>query len=64
MRDRVRGESPLAKAIRAYQEALKINPHAFGTQSNLAIALIETHEAENLGTAEDHPPKAFKNRAR
>jgi predicted Zn-dependent protease len=60
MRDRVRGESPLAKAIRAYQEALKNNPHAFGTQSNLAIALIETHEAENLETAEDILRKLLK----
>ncbi len=60
MRDRVRGESPLAKAVRAYQEALKINPHAFGTQSNLAIALIETHEAENFGTAEDILQKLLK----
>ena len=52
MRDRVPDERPLEKAIRAYQEALKINPHSVGTQSNLAIALIETHEAENIETAE------------
>jgi predicted Zn-dependent protease len=60
MRDRIRGESPLNRAIRAYQEALKINPSAFGTQSNLAIALIETHEAENLGTAEAILQKLLK----
>ena len=53
MRDRIRGESPLNKAIRAYQQALQINPHAAGTRSNLAIALIETHDPENLETAED-----------
>jgi tetratricopeptide (TPR) repeat protein len=52
VRDQVPGESPLDKAIRAYQEALKINPHAVGTQSNLAIALIETHEAESIEAAE------------
>jgi metalloendopeptidase OMA1, mitochondrial len=52
LRDRVRGESPLYKAIRAYQHALQINPYAAGTKSNLAIALIETHETENLETAE------------
>jgi predicted Zn-dependent protease len=60
MRDRVRGESQLNKAIRAYQEALKINPKAFGTQSNLAIALIETHEADNLETAEAILQKLLK----
>jgi predicted Zn-dependent protease len=60
MRDRVRGESPLSRAIRAYQEALKINPNAFGTQSNLAIALIETHKAENLETAEAILQKLLK----
>jgi predicted Zn-dependent protease len=53
MRDRVRGGSPLNKAIRAYQYALQINPHAAGTRSNLAIAFIETHDPENLKTAED-----------
>ncbi|MBV8378383.1 MAG: M48 family metalloprotease [Verrucomicrobia bacterium] len=52
MRNEVRGESPLNKAIRAYQRALQINAHAVGTQSNLALALIETHEPENLETAE------------
>jgi predicted Zn-dependent protease len=51
LRDRVRGESPLYKAIRAYQRAIQLNPHASGTQSNLAIALIETHEADNLESA-------------
>ena len=60
MRERVGGESPLHKAIRAYQEALKINPHAVGTQSNLAIALIETHEAENLETADAILQKLLK----
>ena len=60
IRDRVRGESPLNRAIRAYQEALKINPKAFGTQSNLAIALIETHDAENLATAEGILQKLLK----
>jgi predicted Zn-dependent protease len=60
MRDRVRGESPLNKAIRAYQQALQINPHAAGTRSNLAIALIETHDPENLETAEDILEKLLK----
>jgi predicted Zn-dependent protease len=60
MRDRVRGESPLNKAIRAYQEALRINPHAVGTLSNLAVALIETHEAENIATAEEILQKLLK----
>ena len=52
MRERVRGASPLNRAIRAYQQALQINPHADGTQSNLAIALIETHDPENIESAE------------
>jgi len=60
MRDRVRGESPLNRAIRAYQQALQINPHAVGTQSNLAIALIETHDPENLETAEVTLQKLLK----
>jgi len=60
MRDRVRGESPLNKAIRAYQQALQINPHAAGTRSNLAIALIETHDPENLETAEGILEKLLK----
>jgi predicted Zn-dependent protease len=60
MRDRVRGESPLNKAIRAYQQALLINPHAAGTQSNLAVALIETHDPENLETAEGMLEKLLK----
>jgi predicted Zn-dependent protease len=60
MRDRVRSESPLNKAIRAYQQALLINPHAVGTQSNLAVALIETHDPENLGTAEAMLEKLLK----
>ena len=60
MRDRLRGESPLNKAIRAYQQALQINPRAAGTRSNLAIALIETHDPENLQTAEDILEKLLK----
>ncbi|MBV8377224.1 MAG: M48 family metalloprotease [Verrucomicrobia bacterium] len=60
MRDRVRGESSLSKAIRAYQQALQINPNADGTRSNLAIALIETHEPENLKTAETLLGKLLK----
>src|SRR5580704_16172065 len=60
MRERLRGESPLNKAIRAYQEALRINPNAAGTQSNLAVALIETHEAENIETAEAILQKLLK----
>ena len=60
MRERLRGESPLNRAIRAYQEALKINPNAAGTQSNLAVALIETHEAENIETAEAILQKLLK----
>lgn len=60
MRERVRGESPLNKAIRAYQQALRINPHAAGTQSNLATALIETHDPENLDDAEAILQKLLK----
>ena len=60
MRERLRGESPLNRAIRAYQQALKINPNATGTQSNLAVALIETHEAENIETAEAILQKLLK----
>jgi len=60
MRDPVPGERPLAKAIRAYQEALKINPHSAGTQSNLAITLIETHEAENIEIAKAILQKLLK----
>ena len=60
MRERLRGESPLNRAIRAYQQALKINPNAAGTQSNLAVALIETHEAENIETAEAILQKLLK----
>jgi predicted Zn-dependent protease/peptidoglycan hydrolase-like protein with peptidoglycan-binding domain len=60
MRDRVRGENPLNKAIRTYQQALQINPHAAGTRSNLAIALIETHDTENLNTAQDILEKLLK----
>jgi predicted Zn-dependent protease len=52
LRERVRGASPLNRAVRAYQQALQINPHAAGTQSNLAIALVETHDPENIENAE------------
>ena len=53
LRDRVREPaSTLNKAIRAYQQALSINPYATGTKSNLAVALIQTHEPESLDTAE------------
>lgn len=50
--ERVRGESPLAKAIRYYQRALAINPTATRAKANLAVALIETREPDNLTAAE------------
>ena len=48
----VRGESPLAKAIRYYRRALAINPSAARTKANLAVALIETREPDDLTVAE------------
>ena len=51
-RDRVRGESTLSKAIEHYRRALALNPHAIEPQANLAVALSETNEPEDLSEAE------------
>ncbi|MBV9492290.1 MAG: M48 family metalloprotease [Verrucomicrobia bacterium] len=51
-RDRVRGQDTLLKAIAHYRKALELNPRALEPQANLAVALIETHDPDNLAEAE------------
>ena len=52
-RERVRGgESTLSKAIERYRNAIKLEPHATEPRANLAMALVETHDPDNLAEAE------------
>lgn len=52
-RERVRGGSTLSKAIAHYRKAFELDPYATEPRTNLAMALIETHDPDKLAEAED-----------
>ena len=52
-RERLRGESTLSKAMAHYRKALELDPYATEPRTNLAMALIETHDQDKLAEAED-----------
>lgn len=52
LRGQVRGAQELKRAIDYYREAIRRNPNETGVQNNLAVALIQTREQENINEAE------------
>lgn len=53
LRGQMRGAGELSKAVQYYTEAMRINPFEPGIKSNLAIALAQTREAQDLNRAEE-----------
>jgi predicted Zn-dependent protease len=52
LRGQMRGARDLSKAIEYYRQAMHWNPHEPGVKSNLAVALAQTRDSENLEEAE------------